>query len=120
MKGISTITYQGKTILVVDFAEMGKTKETTLELIEAMKDEFLKHPLKSVLALINVTHIYFHIKTLHAFRQFQEEIGPYGKKVVIVGLKGLMKSGFNSVAGSNKNVKAFDSETEAKEWLVNE
>lgn len=120
MEGISTINYQGKALLVIDFAEMGKTKETTKELINAATNEFMKHPLGSVLGLMNISKIYFHIDTMHAFKELQEKTGPYGKKVAVVGVKGLIKTSFNAITASNKSVRAFNTEAEAKEWLVSE
>ena len=120
MEGISTISYQGMTILVIDFSNLGKSKEGTLALIKAMGDEFAKNPLHSVLALINLTNSFFHVNTLTAFKSSREACGPYEKKVAVVGLKGLMKTGFKTVTGSDKvgTVMAFDSVQEAKEWLV--
>jgi hypothetical protein len=120
MEGISKIMFQGKIILVVDFAEMGKTKETTKELINAAAEEFMKQPLNSVLGLMDISKIYFHIDTMHAFKELQEKTSPYGKKVAVVGVKGLIKTSFNAITASEKKVRAFNTEAEAKEWLVSE
>lgn len=122
MEGISTIIVREKKIYVVDFTHCGKSKEETLKLFGAVEDEFEKNPLNSVLALVDVAHAFFHFDTLKTFKNFQERCSQYQKKVAVIGLKGLQKTGFNSVVGSNKKglTKAFDSEMEAKEWLVAE
>ncbi len=120
MKGISTVTYQGKIIYFANFINSGKTKEDTLGLINDIEVEFAKKPLKSILALIDVSNIFFHLETLKAFKNLQNKSNQYCKKVAIIGLRGLMKTGFNSVAGKNDSVKSFNSEIEAKEWLISD
>ena len=122
MEGISISTFQKKKIYVVSFAYSGNSKEETVSTIIAAEEEFSKNPSNSVLALINVSNAFFHFNTLKAFKDFQEKTDPYIKKVAIVGLVGLQKVGFNTVSRSNHkgSVKVFDSEQEAKEWLIEE
>lgn len=122
MEGISTIIYHGKQIYIFDFTNFGKSKEETVRLIDAIGDEYAKNPLNSVLALIDVTHAFFHFDTFKTFKKLEERSGQYEKKVAIIGLKGLKKAGFTSVASLSKkgSLKAFDSEQEAKEWLVSD
>lgn len=63
MEGISTISYRGKEIYVVDFEGYGKSKDETVRLINAICDELVKNPLNSVLALIDVSKAFFHFET---------------------------------------------------------
>lgn len=121
MEGISTIIYHGKQIYIVDFTNF-KKREETARLIEALGDEYTKNPLNSVLVLIDITNAFFHFDTFKNFKKLEEKYGQYEKKVAIIGLKGLRKTGLNSIAGLNKkdSLKPFDSEQEAKEWLVND
>lgn len=120
MDGISTVSYQGKQIYIVDFTNYGNTKEDTVKLITLTSEEFAKNPLNSVLALFDVTHAFFHFDTFKAFKNIEETSGTYQKKVAIIGLKGLKKTGFNSIAGKDSSIKAFNSELEAKEWLISD
>jgi hypothetical protein len=121
MEGISTTVYQEKSIYMIDFSHYGESKEDTVGMIRAIGDEFRRNPINSVLALIDVTHAFFHFEILKAFSQLQERYGQYQKKVAVIGLKGLKKAGFNRAVGSRKDVvKAFDSEQEAKAWLVSD
>ena len=45
---------------------------------------------------------------------------PYEKRVAVIGMKGLQKVAYNFIVSLTQKdlVKAFDSELEAKEWLV--
>jgi hypothetical protein len=119
MEGISITMEQGKQIYRIDFKNSGGSNEDTVNLINAAGNEFVKNPLNSVYAIMDLTHAFFHLEVLKSFRAFQVKVAPYQKKVAIIGLKGLQKTGFNSVnASSNGTVKTFDSESEAKGWLL--
>lgn len=123
VEGVSTISYKGKTILFFDFSNLGKSKEKTIQLINAVGGEYMKNPLNSVLALFNTTNIYFDMDMLNAFKETRNKFNQYEKKVAGIGITGLLKTGFNFVVGLNKDtssVKIFDSELEAKEWLVSD
>lgn len=63
--------------------------------------------------------LFFILRRSKNFKEMQEKTGPYTKKIAVVGLKGLQKAGFNTIAGPNAKgpVKAFDTPDEAKEWL---
>jgi hypothetical protein len=121
-EGISTISYKDKTILFFDFSNMGKSKEKTIKLINAIGGEYARNPLNSVLALFNVKNIYFDMDILNVFKEARNQFSQYEKKVAVIGVTGLLKTGYNFVVGLSKDsssVKIFDSELEAKEWLVN-
>jgi len=119
MEGISSIFYQGERIYWIDFSHCGETKEDTIKLIDAIAEQFEKNPLHSVLAIIDVSHAFFHFDTLKTFSSLEKRCGQYEKKVAVIGLKGLKKAGFNKAVSFQKKgtVKAFDSEQEAKDWL---
>jgi hypothetical protein len=123
MKGISTVNFHGKKVYMIDFADAGGSKEETIARIVAIEEELMKNPLNSVLALVNVADAFFHFDTLKTFKQFNEKTGPYIKRVAVTGLIGLKKVGFNSVTNSSNrkgSTKAFDSQQQAKDWLLGE
>lgn len=122
MEGITTIVYQGKSMYKVDFSHYGESKEDTVRLINAIGEEFKRNPLHSVLALIDVTHAFFHFDTFKAFSKLQEQNSQYQRRIAVIGLKGLKKASFNRTVSSRKDaaVKAFDSEQEAKAWLADD
>jgi hypothetical protein len=118
--GISTKIYHGKQIYIVDFSNYGESKEDTVKLITQMSDEFVKNPLNSVLALINVTDVFFCFDTFKGFKKFDKKCRPYEKKSAVIGLNGMKKTGFNSIVGKSSTIKVFDSELEAMEWLISD
>lgn len=122
-EGFSTITYQNKTILYFDFSVLGKSKEKTLQLINSVGVEYQKYTLNSVLALFNCTDLYFDMDVLNNFKEVRTNYCKYEKKVAGIGITGLLKTGYNFVVGlTNRDspVKIFDSEIEAKKWLIGE
>jgi hypothetical protein len=123
VEGFSIVSYKGKTILSFDFSNLGKSKEKTMQLIGAIREEYSKNPLESVLVFFNVTNIYFDMDMLNAFKETRDKFGKYEKKVAAIGITGILKTGYNFVVGLTKNnssLKTFDSELEAKEWLVSD
>lgn len=120
MEGLSNITYQNKKIIYLDYSNIGNSKEQAIQLIKAGTVEYAKYPPKSVIALVNVTNLRFDSEVMSVFKEEQDKAAPYEKKVAVFGLNALQRIAYNFISGSNKNVsiKAFDSEQEAKDWLV--
>ncbi len=123
VEGLSIINYKGKTIVYGNYMTFAEDKSTqkakTLELEKAVSAEYSKYSTKTLLALTNVQNMYFDMDILNAMKNSMDKVSPYMKKSAIVGVKGLAKAGYNFVIGlANHNTKAFDTEEEAKEWLV--
>lgn len=120
MEKISTINYKGKNIIYANYEPIGKDKEKVFELMACVGEAYKNSPPHSVLALINAGNIEFDMDILKRFKEAQGQYEVNQKKVAIIGVKGLLKAGYNFVIGltSNKTTKAFDTEQEAKEWLV--
>ncbi len=120
MEGLSKISYQGKEIIYVDYSSFGFDKEKALKLINASTEEYMKHPAKSVLALVNVSNLHFDSDIINLMKQTKEKTIPYEKKIAIIGMKGLQKVAYNFVTSLTQRdvVKVLDTELEAKEWLV--
>jgi hypothetical protein len=125
VKGLSIINYKGKEIIYLDYSGFANDKttqkENTLKLVRGATEEYMKHPLNSILAIVNVENFLFDMDVLNAFKSESAKYGPYEKKVAMIGLKGLVKAGYNFVVGlTKKNYKICNSEIEAKEWLVSD
>jgi hypothetical protein len=120
MEKVPRINYKGKEIVFVNYAPIGKDKDKVLELMSCMDKTYMESPEHSVLALVNVENMMFDMDILKKFKESQGITEKYQKKVALVGVKGLLKAGYNFVIGltSNRTTKAFDSEIEAKEWLT--
>lgn len=122
MEGFSKIAYKGKDIFYVDYSSIGMDKEKVLKLIFGAADEYMKYPLKSVLAITNVASLHFDTEIVDAFKKSQEKTAPYQKKIAIIGMKGLQKVAYNFIVSLTQRnvVKVLDSLEEAKEWVVEE
>lgn len=125
MEGYSKITYNGKTIFFSNysiFESHPNQKEKIIELLKFIQADLLKQPPDSVLLLANFSNLKFDMPILKLFKDSTELTSHIDKRIAIVGVTGLLKSGFNFVVGLNAKlpVKSFDTEQEAKEWLVKE
>lgn len=120
VKGLSIIDYKGKKIIYADYSILGN-KDEALALLEELKAQYMKEPLNSVLGMTNVQNLKFDMEVLNKMKSGEKETTPRVKKVAIVGVKGLLKAGYNFVIGlSNSPYKIFDTVEEAKEWLASE
>jgi hypothetical protein len=116
MAGHSIITYKGKEISYLDYRGM-KLEEILKTIDEASKKSLLEN--KRRLQLTNITGVF-------AVPEFMNKVKEAGKKtkhltsksavVGITGAKKLLLSAYITFTGTN--MKAFDDEESAKEWLV--
>lgn len=118
MEGISTVTYQERKIYVINFSMYGKSKEDTIGLITAIGDLFVKEPLNSVLAVVDISNAFFHWDTFKAIRELIAKTGPYSRKIALIGVKGMRKTSLKTLAGNNEFIRSFDTEEQAREWLI--
>jgi hypothetical protein len=116
MAGHSIITYKGKEISYLDYRDM--KLEDVLKTIDETTNISLQEN-KRRLQLSNLTGMY-------AVPAFMEKVKEAGKKtkhltlksavVGITGAKKLLLNTYNTFTGAD--LKAFDDEESAKEWLV--
>lgn len=122
MEGLSTITHKDKKIYYFDYSRIGNSKEKVLQLIQGAIEEYTGNrlPLKSVLAITNVDNLSFDMDIVNRFKEQRFKVAPYEKKVAIIGLKGIQMIAFRYIVSfaQHNMIRIFDSETEAKEWLV--
>jgi len=120
MEGFSVISYKNKQIFCIDYSSIGTDKNKVLQLLDWVAAEYKKQPPKSILALTNVDNLHFDSQIIDLFKKQRERVSPYEKKVAVIGMKGLQKVAYNFIITLTQKdlVKAFDSELEAKEWLV--
>jgi hypothetical protein len=67
-----------------------------------------------------VTNLQFDTEILNRIKVNDDEITPYIKKWAVVGVKGLLRLGYDIAIRGNPNspYKLLDSEQEALDWLV--
>ena len=118
MAGHSVITYKGKEISYIDYR--GMKLEEIIKLIDEMEKRALQEN-KRRLQLTNLEGVF-------AVPEFMNRVKEAGKKtrhltiksavVGVSGTKRLLVNTYNLFTGAN--MKAFDDEASAKEWLVEE
>jgi len=116
MAGHSIITYKGKEISYLDYRGM-KLEEILATIDKVSKNALLEN--KQRLQLSNLTGVF-------AVPEFMDKVKEAGKKtrhlttrsavVGVTGTKKLLLNVYNTFTGAN--MKAFDDEESAKEWLV--
>lgn len=120
MERLSKIIYKGKEIIYVDYSNFKLDKMKTFNLVFNCANEYMKYPLKSVLAIVNLTNLYFDTDIIDAFKMTQEQTTPHQKRVALIGIKGLQLLAYNYIVHLNyrDKVRIFNNILEAKEWLV--
>jgi hypothetical protein len=120
MEGISKIMYKDQEILYTNYSLIGSSKTKILDLIHRVAAEYTKHPPKSVLALTNIADLHFDIDIILAFKKARELTKSFERKVAFIGVTGLIKVVYNAIVDlTNQHItRAFETESEAKEWLV--
>ena len=116
MAGHSIITFKGKEISYLDYRGM-KLEEIIKTMDEATKSSLQEN--KRRLQLSNLTGVF-------AVPEFMDKVKEAGKKtrhltiksavIGITGAKKLLLTAYSTFTGIN--IKAFDDEESAKEWLV--
>ncbi|NLW46566.1 MAG: hypothetical protein GXY86_04410 [Firmicutes bacterium] len=122
MDGLSKITYKGKEIIYVDYSGFKFDKIKTFNLVYGSANEYMKYPFKSVLAIVNLTNLYFDNDIINAFKVTQEAATYHEKKVALIGIKGLQVLAYNYIIHMKYRdmVKVFNNISDAKEWLVSD
>lgn len=120
MNEIRSIFYKEKEIILIDFSNSGMDREKTLAIVARVFPTLSARPKNSVLSLTNVTGMRFDKQILEAFKESVLQVKPYQKKAAVVGMKGIQKAAYTFTTMMTSDItKAFDSEIDAKEWLVN-
>jgi hypothetical protein len=117
MEHVRFIEHKGKKILHLDFSR--KKADEVLPIIEHARSTIGAQPPKSVFTLTDVTETGFNAKISDAMKEFVAHNKPYVAASAVVGVTGLKQIIFNAVMKfSGRQLHAFDSLTEAKEWLA--
>jgi hypothetical protein len=117
MERIRFIQHKGKQILHLDFTHT--TAEETLRIIREAKAVIAAQPEKSLRTLTDVTNMKFNTEASEAMKEFAHHNKPYVSAGAVVGVTGLKQIIYNAVIKfSGRHIAAFDTEDQAKEWLV--
>jgi hypothetical protein len=115
---VDFIEYKGKKILYEDFSNV--TPADMPALLQRAAELIRSCPPESVLALSNVKNGKFDTDTTDRMSKFVKDNTPYIKMTAIFGMSGLQSIIYRSIMAlsGRKNLKVFNDENEAKEFLV--
>ena len=119
--------HKNKEILLGDYSNITSQEEyikiirqATTKSIKDIKTRY-ENPDHAVLMLIDIRDSIIGTETLSVFKENAKKIKPYIKKVAVLGIHGVRKILLESIVWfSGLDAKPFDSQEEAKDWLVSE
>lgn len=116
---IRKVLYQGKEIIISDFS--GMNGPDLAAVIEEAKKVIHSHPPYSVLSITDCTGARPSKENFDLLLPFVKSNQPYMLASTTVGIEGATKFLLNlMVRVSNRNIRAFSTYEEAKDWLVSE
>ena len=114
---VKFIEYKGRQILFINMADL--LENEVLEIIEYAKKIIRSQPEKSLLTLTDVTHARYNAKVVSAMQEYAKGNKPYIKAAALLGINPIKKIIFNKIMEfSQRELHAFDTEQQAKDWLV--
>ena len=117
MERVKFIEHKGKKILHLDLSRT--EPKDILNVIDQAKPVIAAQPFMSVRTLTDVTDLKFNTEASEALKQFVNHNKPYVTAAAVVGVTGLKQIIYNAVVRfSGRNLVAFDTHNQAKEWLA--
>lgn len=110
--------HQGRRILLLDYAGV-RDPEDALRSIQHSKTVVAGQPRASLLVMTVVRDARYNAAVLQGMKELAAHNAPYVKASAVVGMSGLHRIAYQAVIlFSNRNIKVFDHESEALDWLV--
>lgn len=112
------IEQRGKRILLIDFSGLQATEDILAE-VETARALVATQPPASLLTLTHVKGARYTPPVMEALKKLAADNKPYVRAAAVVGMEGLHRVLFRAVIlFSRRNIEAFDSMNEAREWLA--
>jgi hypothetical protein len=118
MSGTKTINYKGVNIFYMDFSHAKSRKEINKVMTESI-NYIRSQPETSVVALTNMTNMFFNNDIRNDFQEFLKNNKPFIKTSSVFGMSGLARFLFNSLMKvTGRDVRSFENMNDAQEFLV--
>ena len=111
------IEYKHLQIVYIDFSNIKKPEDIFAEM-DIATAFIRKYPPKSLYTLTNLSGMHFNNEIFNRFTEYAKGNTPYVKAGAVIGMTGMMQifyNGFTRITG--REIRAFSSEIEAKEYL---
>jgi len=117
MRKPEILSYNGKTILYLDFTDM-KDKDEIMKLEKDGSDWIRSQPLSSVYTLTNMQGMFFNNELKKWFEEIVKLNAPHVKVGAVIGMTGLISIMYNAfVSVTGRNIKSCRSKEEALDYL---
>lgn len=122
MKRVTYINYQDKQILFLDLSRItSENIHDFMNAIEECKSVIKLNPPTSTLVLTSVIDSYSNFEMVQKLKELTNFNKPYIKASAVIGVTGIKKAIYQTVNRfSGRNIKIFDSEKEAKNYLISQ
>ena len=112
------IDHKGKRILLLDYAGMRDPQEAVREIRTSM-ELVARQPKGSLRVLTLVRDARYNAAVLQGMKELAAHNAPYVKASAVVGMSGLHRIAYQAVIlFSKRNIRTFDDEAEALDWLA--
>jgi hypothetical protein len=117
MERVRFIEHKERKILHLDFTRT--RPDQILQIIEQAKQVIQAQPHASLRTLTDVSDLKFNTSASDAMKEFASHNKPYVAAAAVVGVTGLKQIIYNAVLKfTGRNIVAFDTPDEAKDWLA--
>lgn len=118
MERIRFVDHRGSRILLLDYAGIRDPDEAVREIRRSM--QFVAgQPKASLRVLTLVRDARYNAAVLQALKELASHNEPYVKASAVVGMGGLHRIAYQAIIlFSKRNIKTFDGEAEALDWLA--
>lgn len=114
------IDHQGKQILLLDYSGIRDPEEAFRE-IETSKRVVAAQPRGSLRVMTLVREARYNAAVLQGMKELAAHNAPYVRASAVVGMSGLHRIAYQAVIlFSKRNIKTFDHEAEALDWLASQ
>ncbi len=118
MSGTKTINYKGVNIFYMDFSN-AKSREEIKKVMDESISYIRTKEHNSVVALTNMTDMFFNNDIRNDFQEFLKGNKPYIKISSVFGMSGLARFLFNSLMKvTGRDVRSFEKMEDAQEFLI--
>jgi len=119
MSKTQQLIHNKKTIFYMDFSNLRDVVEIKSVVAESIR-YIRSQPPATVLTLTNISGMHFNNEIKDLFNDFIKGDKPYVKAGAVIGVAGLQQFIYNTLMKvTGRDIKAFSTIEEAKNWLVN-
>lgn len=118
MSRTKTINYKGVHIFYMDFSDL-KSREEIKQIMAESINYIRSKDKNSVIALTNMSNMFFNNDIRNDFQEFLKGNKPYIKISAAFGMSGLARFLYNTLMKvTGRDVRSFEKMEEAQEFLV--